>query len=144
MGRKITLATLILVWFCLSSCYESPHIDFHSYQELSEYDFIRNGWIPDVVGIDATNIQETYDNTNHQVFGKFDFKNRPLYDSIIKSYNPVETDLLISRIKEIKKPRYPSWFILLQDITRDNCMIAKHDNFYLIMDKKVNRIYFLR
>ncbi|MDD4970663.1 MAG: hypothetical protein PHT07_14650 [Paludibacter sp.] len=144
MGRTINIATLLLVWLSLSSCYESPYIDFHSYQELSEYNFIRNGWIPEVVGNDASNIQETYDNTNHQVFGKFDFKNRPLYDSIFKSYDPVEANLLIARIKEIKKPQYPSWFIRLDDIKNDNCVLAKHENFYLIMDKKGNSIYFLR
>ena len=86
MERVIKIASLMIVWLCLSSCYESPHIDFHSYQELSEYNFISNGWIPEVVGNDAYSIQETYDVNNNHLFGKFDFKDRPKYDSIIKNY----------------------------------------------------------
>jgi len=144
MERMLKITTWILVLISLSSCYESPHIDFHSFQELSEYNFIRNGWIPEAVGNDAINIQETYEVANHHVFGKFDFKFRSTYDSIIQSYEHVEKDSLLARIEEIHKLRYPAWFIPKADLTTNNYRIAKHKNFYLILDRKINRIYYLR
>jgi len=144
MERTIKIITAILIWLSLSACYESPHIDFHSFQELSEYNFIRNGWIPEVVGTDAYNIQETYDVGNHHVFGKFDFKYRSTYDSIIQSYDRVEKDSLLGRIEKIHKPRYQKWFIPKTDLAGGNYVITKHDNFYLILDTKINRIYYLR
>ena len=144
MERVIKIASLMIVWLCLFSCYESPHIDFHSYQELSEYNFISNGWIPEVIGNDAYSIQETYDVNNKHLFGKFDFKDRPKYDSIIKNYLIAEEDSLLIRIKEINKPRCPEWFIPKENLTKDKCVMVKVENFYLIMEKKRNRIYYLR
>jgi hypothetical protein len=144
MERAIKTSTLLLVWLCIYSCNESPHIDFHSYQELSEYSFISNNWIPALVGKDAYTIQETYDTNNKHVFGKFDFKFRTDYDSIMKSYPATENDSLFARIAEILKPGYPEWFIPKEDLKKGNYVLAKYENFYLIMEKKVNRIYYLR
>jgi hypothetical protein len=111
MERTIRILSFMIVWLSLFSCNESPQIDFHSYQELAEYNFICNGWIPEVLGNDAYSIHETYDVNSNHLFGKFDFKLRPTYDSIIKNYQLVEEDSLLERIKKIKRPRYPSWFI---------------------------------
>ena len=130
--------------FCLSTCNESPQVDFHSFQELAEYDFISNGWFPEILGDDASGIQETYDNQNKHLFGKFDFRSRPEYESVIKSYLIAEKDSLFERIEKINKPRYPKWFIPKADLTCDKYIIAKHDNFYLILEKKSNRIFYLR
>jgi len=138
------IALFLIVWFSLSSCNESPQVDFHSYQELAEYDFIINGWFPEILGDDASGILETYDNQNRHLFGKFDFKRRPEYESAVKSYLIAEKDSLFERIENISKPRYPKWFIPKEDLTDDKYIIAKHDNFYLILEKKSNRIYYLR
>lgn len=144
MERTIKIALGMIVWLCLSSCNESPQVDFYSYHELSEYNFISNGWIPEVVGNDACNIRETYDINNSHLFGKFDFKDRPKYDSIIKSYLVVEKDSVLARIEKINKPRYPKWFISKEDLTNGNYIMLKYENFILIMEKKVNKIYYLR
>jgi hypothetical protein len=45
MARIISIAILLIAGFGLSSYNESPKVDFHSYEELSGYDFITNGWI---------------------------------------------------------------------------------------------------
>lgn len=140
----IKKASLILVCFFLLSCYESPQVDFHSYQELSEYNFIGNGWFPEILGKDAYGIQETYDSNNHHLFGKFDFTFRSGYDSIMKSYPVLEEDSLLKRIEEIKKPHCPAWFISKEELVNNHYIRVKHNNFYLVMNKKVNRIYFLR
>lgn len=132
------------VWLCVLSCNESPQVDFHSYQELSEYNFISNGWIPEVLGTDAYSIQETYDINNHHLFGKFDFKYRSNYDSIMKSYPMLEEDSLLKKIEEIKKPRYPAWFVPKEDLKKDNYMMVKYKDFFVIMEKRTNRIYYLR
>ena len=144
MKRTIQTTLLILFLQCLVSCSESPHIDFHSYQELSGYNFIGNGWFPEILGRDAINIQATYDMATHHVYGKFDFKNRASYDSIIQRYHLVRTDSILAMITEIRKPRYPSWFIPKEEITDSNYVVATHEDFYLLMDKKRNNIYFVR
>lgn len=140
--NKITL--FIIAMFCLSSCNESPQVDFHSYQELAEYDFIINGWFPEILGDDATGIMETYDIQSRHLFGRFDFRRRSEYESFIKSCPVLEKDSLFKRIVQINKPRYPKWFIPKADLSCDKYIFAKHDNFYLILEKKSNRIYFLR
>ena len=142
--EKTIKVSFPLVCLCFSSCYESPHIDFHSYQELSEYNFITHGWIPELMGEDAYAIQETYDVNNRHLFGKFEFKDRVRYDSIIKSYSVVEGDSLLAAIKAINKPRYPKWFIPKEELVKGNYIMVKHENFYLIMEKNGNRIYYLR
>jgi len=144
MKRTIQTALLILFLQCLGSCTESPHIDFHSYQELSGYNFIGDGWFPQILGKDAINIQATYDVATHHVFGKFDFTDRSAYDSIIQGYHIVRIDSLLATIKEIRKPRYPAWFIPKEDITEGNYTMATYESFYLLIDKKRNCIYFVR
>ena len=138
------LAFLFTVCLCFSSCNESPYVIFHTYQELSEYDFISEGRIPEILDVDAIEIRETYDITNKHIFGSFDFIRRPKYDSVIMSYPTGDKSSLLKMIKEIKKPRYPKWFIPEEDIIRGQYIIAKQKDFYLLMDKKVDRIYFLR
>lgn len=144
MKKTIQTAILFLLLHCLVSCSESPHIDFHSYQELSGYNFIGDGWFPGILGKDAGNIQATYDVATHHVYGKFDFTNRSTYDSIIQRYRVVGIDSLLAMIKEIRKPRYPAWFIQKKDITEGNYVVATHEEFFLLMDKKRNCIYFVR
>jgi hypothetical protein len=144
MERTSRILFILIVWLSVLSCHESPHVDFHSYQELAEYNFIGNGWIPEILGKDAVGIQETYDVNNTHLFGKFDFKFRLTYDSIIKKYQPVTQDSLLEQIKKIKMPRYPAWFIQKNDLKKENFVLAKNKEFYIIMEKKTNRIYYLR
>lgn len=144
MERTIKIVLGMIVCLCLSSCSESPQVDFYSYQELSEYNFINNGWIPEIVGNDAYAIRETYDINNNHLFGKFDFKYRPKYDSITKSYLVMKKDSVLARVEKINKPRYPKWFIPKEDLTKGNYILLKYGDFYLIMEKKINRIYYLR
>jgi hypothetical protein len=144
MVRKIKITIFLTACLCLYSCNESPHIDFHSYQELSEYDFIRKGWFPEILKDDAFSIKESYDVNNKHLFGKFDFKNRPRYDSIFNSYLIVEKDSLLEKIEDIHKPRCPKWFVPKEYLTEDKYLIRRYNDFYLIMEKKANRIYFLR
>jgi len=144
MERLIKTVSLSVVCLCFSSCYESRHVDFHSYQELSEYSFISDGWIPEVMGQDACAIQETYDINNNHLFGKFDFRNRPVYDSIFKSCVVVQEDSLFAKIDAIKKPRCPKWFIPKERFLKSNYLMVKQQDFYLIMDRKKNIMYYLR
>ena len=143
---KRTIKTYLLMIVCLSlfSCIESPQIDFQSYQELSGYNFISNGWFPDILGVDSYNILETYDLNNNHAFGKFEFKQRPVYDSIIRNYQSVNADTLLTSLNKIGKPQYPSWFIPKAEVSGRNYIVVKQNNFYLLMEKKSNRIYFFR
>ncbi|MGE5796637.1 MAG: hypothetical protein ACM339_11815 [Ignavibacteria bacterium] len=117
--------TLLIICFFLYSCNESAHVDFHSYQELSEYDFINNGWFPEILKDDAYMIQETFDIGNKQLFGKFDFKNRSKYDSIIHTYHLTDRDSLINHIGKINKPIYPDWFVSKENININNFILGK-------------------
>lgn len=143
---KINLKIAVLLTTCLSfsSCNESPYVIFHSYQELSEYDFISQGRIPEIVNDDAIEIRETYDITNNHIFGSFDFIHRPEYDSVINGYSKGDKGSLLKRIEDISKPRYPKWFIPKEDINGGKYIIANHKGFFLMLDRNVNRIYFLR
>jgi hypothetical protein len=140
----IKTITLLIILFFLYSFNESPHIDFHSYQELLEYDFIKNGWFPAILRDDAYMIQETFDYTSKHLFGRFDFKNRSNYDSIIQMYPLIELDSLINQIEKINIPAYPDWFVPKENINKSNFILVKENDFYIIMERKANRIYFLR
>ena len=144
MAKIIRIAAFFGVWLWLTSCNELPYVEFHSYQELNEYEFFSNGWFPEIIREDAFGIQETYDVTSKHLFGKFDFKQRPAYDSIIANYRIVEKDSLLDRIEKINKPLYPQWFIQKKDFAGDKCLFVKQNDFYLIVEKESNRIYFVR
>lgn len=144
MRRFINTTLILTAWFYLSSCNESPHIDFYSFQELSQYDFIRNGWFPDILQKDAVNIRETFDYNNKHVFGKFEFTHRPTYDSIFNSCLIVERDSLLKNIEKIKKPAYPKWFISKRDLNTNQYLVGKQKEFYLIMEVGKNCIYYFR
>jgi len=144
MAKIIRIAAVFGVWLWLTSCNESPYVEFHSYQELNEYNFFSNGWFPEILQEDAFGIQETYDVTSKHLFGKFDFKQRPDYDSIIANYRIVEKDSLLDQIEKINRPRYPQWFIQKEEFASDRCIFVKHHDIYLIVKKDANRIYFIR
>lgn len=108
MIRIIKISLFLLVCFTLSSCNESPQVDFHSYKELAEYDFIINGWFPEIPGDDATGIMETYD-----------IQRRPEYELLVKSYLIAGKDSLLRRFDKINKPRYPKWFIPKAELSDD-------------------------
>lgn len=144
MKSNSGIAILAITWLLLFSCNESPSIDFHSYQELSGYSFIQNGWFPEILKGDAYSIKETYDVNNKHVFGKFEFSDRTKYDSIICTYSIVERDTLLAKIDEIDKPLYPEWFITKSDLDKGNYTSVKHMDLYLIIEKGINRIYFIR
>lgn len=144
MVKVIKIAAVLGVWLWFTSCNESPYVEFHSYQELNEYEFFSNGWFPEILREDAFTIQETYDVTSKHLFGKFDFKRRPACDSILMNYRIVEKDSLLDRIEEINKPRYPQWFIQKEELANDRCIFVKQHDFYLIVEKEANRIYFFR
>ncbi len=144
MIRNLRVAVLAIIWLLLFSCNESPSIDFHSYQELSGYSFIRDGWFPEILKGDAYSIKETYDVNNKHVFGKFEFSDRTKYDSIICTYSKVERDTLLALIDKIDKPLYPEWFITKSDLAKGNCTSVKHMDFYIIIEKETNRIYYIR
>jgi hypothetical protein len=121
----IKTITLLIILFFLYSCNESPHIDFHSYREFSEYDFIKNGWLPEILKDDAYMIQETFDYSNKHLFGKFDFKNRSNYDSIIHTYLLTDRDSLINHIGKINKPIYPDWFVPKENINKSSFILER-------------------
>jgi len=143
-ARNCIIGLFLAAWLPIFSCNESPHIDFHSYEELSNYEFIQNGWFPEMLNHDALDIRETYDVNNKHLFGKFDFKNRQNYDSIIAGYSVVEKDSMIKRIKEIKSPLLPEWFMHPKDLIDNKFVFIAHNKFYLIIEKEKNRIYFFR
>lgn len=144
MTINFKLKILAIIWLFLFSCNESPNIDFHSYQELSEYNFIRDGWFPEILKADAYNIRETYDVNNKHVFGKFEFSDKTKYDSIIRTYSKADMDALFVRIDKIDKPSYPEWFISKSDLNKGNYTLVEQMDFYLIMLKETNKIYYLR
>lgn len=144
MQKVIKITALISLWLSHASCNQSPQIDFHSYQELSEYSYIGNGWIPEILGADASGIQETYDIYNNHLYGKFEFANRAIYDSIINTYQPIKLDSIVAKINAIERPRCPDWFIEIDNISATKQKMLKHDNFYLIADMNQHRIYYLR
>jgi hypothetical protein len=141
---KVNLPLFLFAFFCFSSCNESPKIDFHSFAELSQYDFIVNGWFPDILQNDAYNIQETYDINSKHLFGKFDFNDRSGYDSIISTCLVVQADSLIEHIEKIKKPEFPQWFIPNDDLNNSRYTVVKQKEFYLIIERDKNRIYYVR
>lgn len=144
MKKNIKTALLLSACLWFTSCNESPYVVFHTYQELTGYDFIGEGRIPEIVNENAVEIRETYNIVNKHIFGSFDFIHRPEYDSVIMSYDTGDIDSLLKRIEETGSPRYPKWFIPKENLTGGHYIIARHEGFYLMMDKKVNRIYFLR
>ena len=111
MSKLFKIASILFVWLCLSGCSESPYVEFYSYHELMEYDFFSHGWFPRILKEDAFGIKETYDVSSHHAFGKFEFKQRDLYEPDFKTCRSVPADSLLSKIEEIERPSFPKWFI---------------------------------
>lgn len=143
MPKPFKIASILFVYLCIS-CSESPYVEFHSYQELSEYEFFSHGWFPEILSEDAFAIQETYDISSRHVFGKFDFKHRATCDSSITNYEIVTKKALLGRIEKIDRPDFPEWFLSTENIDTTQYLLKTHNDFYLIVSKTANRIYFLR
>lgn len=136
--------SFLLLFFCLSSCSESPYVEFYSYHELMEYEFFSHGWFPEILKEDAFAIKETYDVTSRHAFGQFEFKRRELYEVELKNYPSVSANLLLEKINKIERPTFPDWFVEKESIAKGQYLLVKSGDFYLIAEKTTNRIYFFR
>ena len=144
MLKLLKLSFFLGLFLCLSGCTESPYVEFYSYHELMEYDFFSHCWFPGILKEDAFGIKETYDVTSRHAFGKFEFKQRDLYEPDFKTCRSVPADSLLSKIEEIERPSFPKWFIPKGNIEKSRYLIVKDKDFFLIVEKDTNCIYFLR
>jgi hypothetical protein len=144
MPKLLKLSFFLSLFLCLSACNESPVVEFYSYHELMEYDFFSNGWFPGILKEDAFGIKETYDVTSRHAFGKFEFKQRELYEADLKDCPTVAAGLLQEMMDKIERPSLPQWFVPKDSIAKGHYLLVKHGDFYLIAEKSANRIYFFR
>ncbi len=144
MLKLIKLSFFLILFLSFSGCSESPYVEFYSYHELMEYNFFSHGWFPGILKEDAFGIKETYDVTSRHAFGKFEFRQRDLYEPDFKICRSVPADSLLSKIEEIERPSFPRWFIPKGDITKSQYLLLKDKDFFLIVEKNTNCIYFLR
>lgn len=144
MPKLLKLSFFLILFLSFSGCNESPYVEFYSYHELLEYDFFSHGWFPGILKEDAFGIKETYDITNRHAFGKFEFKQRDLYEPDFKTCRSVPADSLLGKIEEIKRPSFPKWFVPKENIAKSQYLLLKYNDFFLIVEKNTNCIYFLR
>jgi len=144
MLKFFTPFLLITMLLCLGACNDTPMVVFHSYDELTEYSFFGDDWVPEIVQNDITDIRETYAVENGHVFGRLDFVHRALYDSIFGQYGKANQDSVLMKIHSIKRPKYPDWFIPENELISGKYAIATHHGFYLWMAQAQNRIYFVK
>lgn len=144
MPNLLKIPIVLLLFLGLSSCSESPEVEFYSYHELMEYEFFSHGWFPGILKGDAFAIKETYDVGSRHAFGRFEFKQRKLYEAELRKCQPVDLGLLLDKIKKIKRPALPKWFAQKGNLTKDKYLLLRYDDFYLIAEKNANRIYFFR
>ncbi len=144
MPKLLKITFSVILFLCLSGCNESPVVEFYSYQELMEYEFFSHGWFPGILKEDAFGIKETYDVTSRRAFGQFEFKQRELYEADLKDCPPVAIGLLLEKIGKIERPALPKWFVPKDSIAKGYYLLVKHGDFYLIVAKNTNRIYFFR
>jgi len=144
MSKLFKIATILFLWLCFSGCNESPYVEFYSYHELMEYSFFSHGWFPGILKEDAFGIKETYDVTSRHAFGKFEFKQRDLYETDFKTCRSVPADSLLGNIEEIERPSFPKWFVPKDSIAKGHYLLLKHNDFFLIVEKNTYCIYFLR
>lgn len=135
---------LLLAVACLASCKESPVVDFHSYEELLEYPYYSNGWYPDIARDDLFDIRETYDTYNKHVIGRYEFKIRPRYDSMVAHFAAASKEEALKKLAEIDHPQYPAWLDDIKNLNTDKYRFFKQGDFYLLMDKKENRFIFFK
>jgi len=144
MSKLFKIAIILFVWLCFPGCNESPYVEFYSYHELMEYDFFSHGWFPGILKEDAFGIKETYDVTSRHAFGKFEFKQQDLYETDFKTCRTIPADSLLGKIEEIERPFFPKWFISRDSIAKGHYLLLKYNDFFLIVEKNTNCIYFLR
>lgn len=89
-------------------------------------------------------IKETYDVGSRHAFGRFEFKQREFYENELKTCQLVSATLLLGKIESIEQPAFPKWFVSKENIKNGQYLLARYDDFYLIVEKNANRIYFLR
>lgn len=144
MLKLLKLSFFLILFLCFSGCNESPVVEFYSYKELMEYDFFSHGWFPGILKEDAFGIKETYDVSSRHAFGKFEFKQRELYEADLKNCPPIAIGLLQEKIGKIERPALPKWFVPKDSIANGHYLLVKHGDFYLIAAKNASRIYFFR
>ncbi len=144
MLKFLKISSFLLFFFCLSVFNESPYVEFYSYKELNEYEFFSHGWFPGLLKEDAFAIKETYDIGSRHAFGRFEFKQRELYETELKNGPLLSADSLLAKIEEIERPALPQWFVPKDSIANGHYLLVKYNDFYLVAAKNTNRIYFFR
>jgi hypothetical protein len=144
MPNLLKISAILILFLFFSACSESPFVEFYSYHELMEYEFFSHGWFPEILKEDAFAIKETYDVGSRHAFGRFEFKQRELYEADLKTCLPVAPDLLLEEINKIERPAFPEWFVEKENIAKGQYLLVKSGDFYLIAEKITNRIYFFR
>jgi hypothetical protein len=73
----IVVLVVTLLYWLLTSYFPDVEINrYDSIETVKENSVMEKGWIPKIVPASAYDIVETHDAHNHEIFGKFSYKER--------------------------------------------------------------------
>lgn len=129
----------------LSSCNENIEQSFADYDSFKKSTLRNQSWFPSIVFSDAYNLREIHNIDNNNVFGKFEYQNMELYDSLFldkgQKQELISSQVFKEKVESINLPKKPAWFI---DIDSAEYKTAFFDDYFLVLnDEKNKTIYFI-
>jgi hypothetical protein len=137
--NRISIAFLFSIFlFICQKGYEQQYKTFGEFNKMNQ----RNkGWFPKVIFNDAINLSNISFLEHRCAFGKFNYENSKLYDSIFINNQKIDFYLFEQRVTSIIKLK-PDWFLDLNTFDTTNIELIKQEGFYILNNKKNKTIYF--
>lgn len=93
--------------------------------------YLNNGWIPNVLPKNATNIIEINDIDNNHLWGRFNYDCFEKLDSLNSNIsNKISFKDLENKIKEINRPKIPEWFFNLESNRKKSFICFKYYEYF--------------
>lgn len=128
----------------LFSCTSDPVVRFHSFEELTHYPYMMNYWTPSVVNQDLLDLRYAYNVTTENCFGKFSFSKAESYDSVFATLPRSTVDSFMIKMKTIRRPGCPEWFIAMDEIQKGNYEVRMDGSYSLLLKSGTKEVYFLK
>lgn len=140
--NRVKILTIFIQMNFFFSCSDGYKQNYKTFKEFSEKNERNKGWFPSIIYSDATELRNISYLDSNNAFGKFNYKNSELYDSIFSVNKKIDLELFDDKIRKNIK-RKPDWFPYSKKQDKSNLEVIQKERFYILKNKKQKNIYFI-
>ena len=136
------LFLLFILSILLFSCQNGYKQHYETFEEFNKVNQRNKGWFPKIIFKDATELKNISYLDSLCAFGKFQYTNTEIYDSIFLIDSKIDYKYFRDKvIRNIKLK--PNWFIDIGNLDKTNIELIKKDGFLILKNNETKSIYFI-